>query len=456
MGAHLYPFREAEVIASAEAEAAPTAAYLEAAGLIPPYARRHADADDVASLARLLLASVMASGLAGSLAAGAAVKRASARLAEANRETREAEMPAGDTRTEAAAAEAEGKPLDYLPRATYPRPDRLAVVTEADRLATILATLAPADMALLAIMRRHGDAWGEGIGRATVGQPNGAAIAARLAGAAVKAGRRTAATAEAARLALAEAAEAAGEIPAWVQAAPLNGADAASHARGLARDTRTEASGLASRVIVTDRHGGLWVLHADRATRTDEAAALFALANVGTVEAHNGGRAYADEETRATLAAPATLRPLRRPAGVGVGMTYGTTGQRAGEGYAELRPATGGRKRKRDGGIGSSMVTGRTGYGNGTAGKAADAGTRPSLADEAARREATMTDAQRARLATLRRRTATAADALKATHDGGLTGPAATAAEAATMPAGRTEAEAEAATAGQAAWGGRA
>lgn len=352
MGAHRFPFREAEVTASAEAEAAPSADYLAAADLLPAFARRHADASDVASLARLLLASVMASGLTGSLAAGAAVKRASERLAEANRGSREAEVPAGDTYAE------DFPEADHLARATYPAPDRLARVTEADRLAMVTdATFGPRpwteDTAqaaeVLSLLATCPEAWGSGHG-ADPGKPSGVGIGSAMVGAPIARGRRSQAWANLAADLLASLDG--GSLPAWVLLPARNGAEAAKHERGTLRDSRQATSGPASRVVRTFRNGSRWVTLEDRSVRVTEAEALAYLAWCDRLPAHHGGTAR--EVTTADLSSPRDLLPARRPAGVGVGMVHGS-GQRAGAGAPEPRP-TMSRRRKRDGGIGSPMV----------------------------------------------------------------------------------------------------
>lgn len=352
MGAHLFPFREAEVIASAEAEASPTDAYLAAAEMIPAYARRWTDAEDVASLARLLLASVMAEGLSGSLAAGAAVKRAAERMAEQSRK-HAAEVAAGDTRDLA-----EGEARDTLARTHYARPDGCATYSEADALADVLAAaeVTAEGVALLALLAREAEAWGGGHG-AQACDPSGPGLAALLAGHAVKRGRKTASVAESARDALAACRDALGYVgdvegvSAWRLPA-RNGADAAHAERGLVRDSRQATSGPASHVVVTRPDGARWLCLPNVWHRVTDEAAAAALAYADALPAYTGGTAR--EVTTADLAAPRDLLPARRPAGVGMGMVHGN-GQRAGAGAPEVRP-TGSRKRKRDGGVGSPMI----------------------------------------------------------------------------------------------------
>lgn len=412
MGAHAFPFRETEVHAASAAEAKPTADYLTAADLLPAYARKHADAADVASLARLLLASVMADGLTGSLAANTAVRRAAQRLAEQARKVQEEAM--GDTYADAADAEEAGTPLAAMVRANYPAPDACARITDRDRLAMVIGAVEDAGQrALLTILAKRQDAWGNGHG-ADADKPSGPALAAILASAPVKRGRRTAALAADALAAL--AALDAGDMPAWAVLPARAGEDVCQPERGLLRDTSVPTSGEASAVVRTFSNGERWITYADHSSRvTDEqAVGVLAWANL---PAASVSTARADEELRASLAAPSTLLPMRRPAGVGVGMTYGTTGQQAGEGYAEMRPVTSSRKRKRDGGIGGAMLSGRSSMGHGTAGKAADAGRTMTSAEALARRTDAMTDAQRANLTRLQRASVKAAADLKAATD---------------------------------------
>lgn len=361
MGADRFPFREAEVHAAADAEAAASADYLAAADLLPAFSRRHADADEVASLARLLLASVMASGLAGSLAAGAAVNRAADRLAVQRRKSLP-EVAAGDTFGSAD----DFTPADHLARANYPAPDQCARLTDADRLAMVRAAMAgPLPMTEAADQRCQvvdllaslPEAWGQGHG-AAADQPSGVGIGSAMVGGPIARGRRSQAWANLATEVLASLD--AGDLPAWAVLPALNGEAAAKHERGIPRDSHQPTSGPASAVVRTVR-SGQWVTLADRSVMVTDEAATYVLGQVGTLPAFSGGTA--GEVVRASLGQQVSGdRPGQRVPGVTVDRTtgaavapWGHAHLGSGGGKAASRPAAS-RKRKRDGGIGSPMV----------------------------------------------------------------------------------------------------
>lgn len=162
------------------------------------------------------------------------------------------------------------------------------------------------------------------------------------------------------------------------------------------RDTTVPTSGPASRVVYTVPSGS-WVTDGDRSVLLPTAEHVAAVL-ADTQQVRADGHGHAREELHATLAnaGSPTVGTARRPAGVGADVRYGPTGAVSnGEAYADSRPAAP-RKRKRDGAIGSPMVTGATSLGTGTPGSGAT-GTRPTAADALASRVAAMTPAQRAR-----------------------------------------------------------
>lgn len=385
-------FRPSEMEACKAAEAAPSATYEEAALLLPAYARRWMDAEEVAHLARILLAS--ADQVDASKAAWQACRRAADRLAQQRRRNAE-EVPAGDTMA-MAADDLEVEAATTVARSSSTSPEAAYGWTWRDTLATSRTLLDEASAAMVTTLLDHAEVWDARSSRGISPRALGLAHYGRE----ISRGRASQALAATLGETLADAAEAWHAVGLWDGGQYEADSPAPLKARGLERDTRVPTSGLASAVVITRADGRRYVVLpasgalGERSCILSDEAAAYTLNQVDTSAAYRGGRK--DDEVRATLSAPSTLLPMRRPAGVGVGMTYGTTSARAGEGYAEQRPTTGGRKRKRDGGIGSAMVTGRTSYGSGAPGKAADAGARPTSADLLAQRVAAMDEADRA------------------------------------------------------------
>lgn len=428
------------------ADLADTAAWTDAAALVPAYAGHDDDADDVAAVARLYLAALLDKGHAASDAARMAVSTARKAWRALDAAQR------GDTLSlDAATADDDGPVADAWTTATTPGPDALARWTDRDTLAAAWDALDDDAAGIVAALAApchdclsESDALGYpaalGYGRAVpavchlgrghvwtaTGRPNVAALAAVLYPdtGRLPSGRVRAALSAAVADALAQWREIGRTVPTWRHAAST----APDAARSLARDTTTPDAGPASYVV---RHGtpcegplrpgetrptlARWAVLDGRAVVLDDDAAALALLSVVALPAWHGQRP-ATEETRAALAAPAVLLPTRRPAGVSPGIVYGPGRAVASDAYADARP-TPSRKRKRDGGIGTSAVTGRTSLGQGRRGTPDDAGTRETAADALARRLADLDDAQRAAYDAAAQRAHDAALALKAWHD---------------------------------------
>lgn len=418
------------------ADLADTAAWTDAAALVPAYAGHDDDADDVAAVARLYLAALLDKGHAASDAARMAVSTARKAWRALDAAQR------GDTLSlDAATADDDGPVADAWTTATTPGPDALARWTDRDTLAAawdaldddaagIVAALAAPCCDCLSESDALGYAAALGYGPAVpapcnlghghvwtgTGRVNMAALAAVRYDGPVS-GRVRAALAAVVADALAQWQETGRRIPAWRDqghAYPGRLAAQVGPARSLARDTSVPDSGPASPVVLTRPDGRRWLCLADAWHALDDGGAASALAHLA-VAAYRATRP-ATEETRAALSAPVTLLPTRRPAGVSPGIVYGPGRAVASDAYADARP-TPSRKRKRDGGIGTSAVTGRTSLGQGRRGTPDDAGTRETAADALARRLADLDDAQRAAYDAAAQRAHDAALALKAWHD---------------------------------------
>jgi len=359
------------VAACADAEGKASDGYTLAASLIPAYSRRHDGADDIASVARVILADVMeTTGRTGSDAAATAVSRAAAWYGQ-QQQRHGAEMLAGDT-----ASDDDGAPRETLNRAEYPAPDRIAQWRERDTLADAWATLAardartPGDAVLADVIRdlvTVADVWSDRAAQGGKSPVSVAALAAHRYGADRVTGRNRTALATV----VAEALETFGEyvratlnregIGAYGYAAP--GSDVAHHERATLRDTSTPDSGPASFVVSTAPDGSQWLnVPADPEGRyganytrlRDGANVATILARTDALPAHHVAGAARETVAANVAASTGTGRPSRRPAGVSPGIVYGA-GHTAGAGKPDARP-TASRKRKRDGGVGSPTI----------------------------------------------------------------------------------------------------
>ena len=345
-----------------EAEALQAPVYRDALALLRPYSGRYRDADEVASLARVLLADCLASTGGPSLAAGSAVSRSAAWHA-ARWHRSSAETTVGDTGAPGAE--------DLLPSAVGGDPADRYRWTTRDTLAE-LAALQPTDSArdALALLAVLPDGW------TGTGRPNVAALARAMG---ITTGKGRQAVGQSATLALQTARDCLSGV--------LTGADVPSSSAGKGgtdRDHTVPTSGPASPVVLTDRHAGRWLTLADRSVRVTDQGAREVLQSVCTpavrdhygyplalgygqperptmgLPAYIGGTAKEVDRPDPAASAP-THRTAGRPAGVGIGMRHGWSGV-AGDCAPLPRPAAPS-TRKRDGGIGASMVTGATGYG---------------------------------------------------------------------------------------------
>lgn len=345
-----------------------TASWQSAVSLVPAYAASAGqDADDVASIARLYVAALLDKGHAASDAARMAVATARKSWHQITAQQSAGEAASLDT------PDADGDPRDTLAQTTYPAPDAIAAWTMRDTLATVATLQDESERAICAALWSDADTWTD------TGRVNVAALARSLYPDAerVPSGRARAALRTVVTDTLAALPALAYRVTNDYRIAlPSTAPD---RARDTLRDTTTPDAGPASAVVVTRPDGRRWLALPDVWHAVSDDGARAALATVDTLPAWHGERP-ATEETRAALAAPATLTPLRRPAGVSAGLRYGPNGAVASEAaYADARP-TPSRKRKRDGGIGTSAVTGRTRVGYGVRGTAPASGARPVAA----------------------------------------------------------------------------
>lgn len=319
----------AEIVgACADAEREPSATYTESARLVTAYARRYGqDSQDVASVARVLLASILADGYGAHDGAALAVSRVSQWLAvDAVGSTRTPKIKTSAADTSAA--------LVNLPSAgDYGQTDRIATWRTADTLSAI-ASESPADAAILATLAEpiawHGD------------HVNVSAVT-RLLGVSETTARARL------TLALKRAESAAKALDRASLPTMPTGWDTAP---SLERDTRVATSGTASPVVRTLASGQHWTTLADRSIRLSDAQAVATLCQYDALPAVT--LAKRGESESAALGQPRDILPASRPQGVGIGLVHGY-GARAGGGAPTPRPAVS-RKRKRDGGIGSSMI----------------------------------------------------------------------------------------------------
>lgn len=332
----------AVVAASKRAEDKRESSYLMAADLLPAYARRYADAEDVAQVARIILGSVCESGLTGSLAAGAAVKRAAQWVATDEigdtRTPKVRTVAAGDTRTA----------LDLPTSDGATCPDISARWTMWTTAVEVWEAASDETAAVLSALAETPEVWSSDAKDRAAKSVKVAPLARALYGS--DSGPRRTAAKRALTAALAESSALARQV-ANHYGLPSSAPDSE---RKPKRDTRVDTSGPASQVVRTV-NGALWVTSADRSECVSAEHAALILARCAVLPAYDGGTA--GEVVTAALSAPRVLAPARRPSGVGIGMVHGN-GQRAGGGAPEPRP-TMSRKRKRDGGIGSPMVPAR-------------------------------------------------------------------------------------------------
>ena len=325
-----------------------TSAYRLALPMVAPLARSYADADDVASVASVLLGVALQDGLTGGHAAASAVKRAAGRLYGQSADMLAHEITCGDSRT----ADVAGT---FLPRATMPTPDDVTRWTAADTLATVTSTLDAATLLLLgvAFTPEHADPRGRyGVA--------GVALASTLAGQPVARGRASAA----AVALLTEAVDAArANVPATLASTPAG--DSTSKGGGTDAPRWADVlTGPASPVVSWSPVQGptldgsrlpflAWaVLSTGSVLLHHDRHALGALLlPLLTME---GGEAGTVREGRDAdlLASTSPVRSARPVAGVTAGLRVGHSV--AGTGQA-IR-ATVSRKRKRDGSIGGSMT----------------------------------------------------------------------------------------------------
>lgn len=322
---------ESIVAASVAAESDPSESYLEAARFLSAFSAKYADADDVASVARLILASVMESGLTGSLAAGSAVKRAAQWLTSERGGN-------DDPMRGALSTEDEYDVTTLVADDSHVAPDAIARWSARDDLGATWDALDDTGRAVMEALR-HADSW-------RADKPSARAIAMRLYGKCN--GYLRDIVTQCLDQTMADMREVGAVIPDW-RHAPCTAGD---RARDLARDTTCATSGTASLVVRTLPNGTSWVTLADRSSRVDLDGVATVLAHVDTLPAYMGGTGQ--EVIAASLTEPRALMPATRPCGVAIGMVHGS-GMRAGGGAPTPRPVAS-RKRKRDGGVGSPMV----------------------------------------------------------------------------------------------------
>lgn len=328
----------AVVTACALAESAPSPRYLFAADCLPAFAGVNGqhDASDVASLARVLLATVAASMPAADGKALANVATYRARQALSAMDVRQrgdgAEYAAGDTLA-VVSDDDDAAARTSIPRVNYTRPDACATWTRADTLAALADCVDDDDaLVILSTMASAGtvSAVGRALGIPTTGK-RAAKLSARIDDV-IGAARASVPT-----------------VLSWL-ADESAGPD---RARALDRDPSMPTSGTASAVILTRPNGDRWACLPTVTVRVDESGAAVVLATVDTVPTYVGGtRREIDAAALDDAWERGQAGTARRPNGVGAGMRYGS--KVAGMGAPEPRP-TMSRKRKRDGGIGSPM-----------------------------------------------------------------------------------------------------
>lgn len=350
-----------DVVIAALKRTCETDTYADAATYVPMFASAYADADDVAADARIYLGTVIESGLTGSLAAGAAVRRVCAWIGA------ERTAPNADPMRGAASIEANRETLETVAGDSHVAPDRIARWSFWDDLGAVWDALDDTGRAIMGTLTRE-ECWTES------GTPDARAILATLyprcpiastetleGGAHAGHVHNSACSPTPPTLALVREAlnqtrcdmrEVGGMLADW-RHAPSAAPDSE---RGLARDTRVPTSGVASAVVLTRPNGDRWVDRGDHFTRVtdDDAARILARTNL---PAYVGGTARESDDA---ALAQTTPNPRRVP-GVTVDRdgvaraAWGTAAVGSGTGRAAVRPV-GSRKRKRDGGIGSPMI----------------------------------------------------------------------------------------------------
>lgn len=330
----------ATVAACAAAETAPPARYVNAADLLPTFAGAGPERDDVAALARVMLADVLAAMPTATAQSLANVATFRARRAVGDMALRQtgghAEFAAGDTLADLAADDA--SPRASVARGGYGAPDAIARWTLADTLATAvrMAAQADADAPVIVDAMRHAGTT-SAVARALdlpTGGRGASALSARVAAVLADVARQAATVVD-------------------VLADPSAGPD---HARSIPRDPTVPTSGTASAVVLTRANGDRWACLPTVSVRVDSDGVALTLATVDTLPPYVGGtRRETDSADVLAAQETARTRPARRPQGVSVGMVHGGARHVAGDTAPEMRP-TGSRKRKRDGGIGSPMI----------------------------------------------------------------------------------------------------
>lgn len=364
--------RPSDVEACRQAEAKWDDTYRDAVAFLAPLSRRYRDAEDVASVARVLLAGCMADGTTGaSLAAARAVALAGKRLGRQAAEQGQVSETLGYAESVGAAeAEAADDRVTGLAAEAGTRTDRAALVNRADLWAT-LAGAAGIRPALLAGLLRPGS-WG-GQGR-DADEVNISALARAL-GESVSGPARATLAAEVRAALAALLAASVDSLPAWLFGPcdgpqPLGCIAPAPAAREAGTRPLPE-SATASPCVRTGPDGLPWLMLADRASRLSPEAAAALL-----------GRREGKWLAPAALLAPAYRVPggasreadrvsllgsdgriTRRAAGMGLGIPSGHAGSLSPDMAPAPRPVPS-RRRKRDGAIGGPTVTGRTGLGS--------------------------------------------------------------------------------------------
>lgn len=382
----------AVVRASRAAESDPTDAHLAAVDYIGVASLAHADSPDVASLARLFLASVpsrYAPRRRAVLACASAARALSALSAD---------YVAHVVPVDGTGADETDAPRSTLARTTFGTPTRAVDWQRADTLATVGRALGarrsagvigpdtPAATTLALLATPNG--WTD------KGTPNVSAVASVLYGSTSGPARQRARAVVSAVLDVARTV-----APDVTVQTPAGDSPASAVPPTLERDTRIPASGpasvayverpmpwppmLAGMPDVPARVGtatwpagtlGTWQRTPTTRYATDESArhalrlAALSASRVLAAYSRTVGRAAERETTRASITAHVEQTrtvAARRPAGVGIGVRYGAAGLTAGGGAPDARPVTRRRKNRRAGGVGGPMLTGPSGTGTG-------------------------------------------------------------------------------------------